>query len=65
MIIPSSVTDIGEEAFKGCSDLKVYFKTSELPSLGNDWLDASAKFHEVGEWELIDGVPTPTIDTSC
>ena len=46
VIIPSSVTSIGNYAFYGCSNITFFFESDSFPSsVGSSWKDSSAAYY--------------------
>ncbi|MBE6132932.1 MAG: hypothetical protein E7180_06045 [Erysipelotrichaceae bacterium] len=64
IIILGNITEIGSHAFYGCEKLKTIYNTSDIViekgSEENGYLGYYAEnIYNKGEWEYIDGVPTP------
>ena len=58
--IPDSVTSIGEYAFYNCSSLTIYCETESKPSgWHSSWNYSNRPVYWKGEWEYVNGVPTP------
>jgi len=58
--IPNSVTSIGFFAFEGCDNLSIFCETeSELSGWEEGWNHDNRPVYYKGEWEYVDGVPTP------
>ena len=58
--IPDSVTSIGEYAFFYCYTLTIYCEVLSEPSGWNsNWNSSSRPVCWAGEWEYVNGVPTP------
>ena len=60
IVIPSSVTSIGDEVFSHCDSLAIYCEVSSQPEGWNSsWNSNDRPVYYAGEWEYVDGVPTP------
>ncbi len=64
LIIPASISIVGEKAFKGCSSLTTIYNNSnlniEIGQETNGYLGYYATIvYNKGEWEYVDGIPTP------
>lgn len=58
--IPSSVKNISSTAFSENPDIAFYIDLSKAPSgWESGWNNKSSNIYWLGEWEYVDGVPTP------
>ena len=58
--ISSGLTSIGYYAFSSCSNLTIYCEASSKPSGWNsNWNNSNRPVYWAGQWEYVDGVPTP------
>ena len=58
--IPDSVTSIGVGAFGYCSSLTIYCEVESKPSGWNsEWNYSECPVYWKGQWEYVNGVPTP------
>ena len=65
IVIPEGVTSIGNSAFRYCSSLTIYCEASSQPSeWDSNWNYSNRPVYYAGEWEYVDGVPTPIIGDS-
>lgn len=62
VVIPANVTSIGNYAFANCSNLTIYCEASSQPSgWVKNWKSSNTPVYWAGQWEYVDGVPTPII----
>lgn len=60
VVIPETVENLGEYAFYGCKNATIYFKTTAIPSEWDEnWNFTNCPVYYLGEWEYVEGVPTP------
>ncbi len=58
--IPASVTTIAERAFYSCDNLTIYCEAESQPSgWSSYWNYSNCPVYWAGEWEYVDGIPTP------
>ena len=59
IVISNSVTHIGGNAFKNCSNLTIYCEVSSIPSGWNsNWNPSNCPVYWSNEWKYVNGVPT-------
>ena len=62
IIIPKNVSQINSTAFWNCNSLTIYCEASGQQSgWNNNWKQSSIGVYYAGEWEYVDGVPTPIV----
>lgn len=60
LVIPQSVQNIGAYAFYGCTNIAIYLEIPNVPfEWAENWNYFNYPIYCLGEWEYIDGVPTP------
>lgn len=62
VVIPRGVINIGVSIFSGCYNLTIYCEENEKPSeWTSSWNSSNRPVYYAGEWEYVDGVPTPIV----
>ena len=70
LVIPKSVSYVGVDAFLGCKNLTIYCEVNSKPDgwissspwnsyWWNHWNPSGRPVYYKGEWEYVNGVPTP------
>ena len=60
IVIPSSVKTMGRTVFSYCTKLSIYCEAaSELNGWDSSWNSSSRPVYYQGQWEYVEGVPTP------
>lgn len=60
VVIPETVEYLGAYAFYGCVNVTIYLQTADIPSgWPENWNYNDYPVCYLGEWEYVDGVPTP------
>ncbi len=59
IVIPNSVTSIGNAAFDDCDSLTIYCEVNSKPIGWERWNTSNRPVYWAGEWEYVNGVPTP------
>jgi hypothetical protein len=60
MIIPSSCSYIGHNAFSGCSELSIFLEGGSVKATWEkDWNPDGRPVYAKGKWHLSNGFPMP------